>query len=167
MQPPIDTIPASSPSAPSAAGRSSRAPRRRLVWLATVGVLLAAAALAIRISPGGRTRALSPLSSHSLTLLALERPKDPLVFQWLGTRLYEEGDLPGSIQAVGAAKHVEPRLEAAELGLGTAPLAAGQPHAAQRSLVRASELAPKDSRPHSKLADLYGRYRNSSSTVQP
>src|SRR5437016_1321275 len=127
MQLPTDTISTSSATAPAQSGASSASrPRsRRIVWLAIVGALLVAAAVGIRNSPWARARELGRLSSHSLTLLALERPKDPLVFQWLGRRLYEEGDLPGSIQAFATAVQLDPRLQAAQLGLGTALLSAG------------------------------------------
>jgi Flp pilus assembly protein TadD len=145
-------------------------PRRRwgrLPWLLALGVLLVGGAFALRNSPWARERQLSRLSSNSLALLALERPNDARVFQHLGARLYAEGDVRGSLDAYHRAVTLEPKNAETQLGAGIALAAAQQPYEAERRLVEAARLQPKDPRPHFVLAKLYDTYRNKTSTIAP
>lgn len=141
--------------------------RNRLGLLLLAGVVACAAALAVRNSTWARERYLGRLSSRSLSLLALEHPGDPRIFEHLGKKLSAEGDMPGSLQAFQRAVELNPRLADAQLGLGYALLQVGRPHDAERCLVEAAKLRANDPAPHFMLAELYGRYRNTTATIAP
>ncbi len=147
--------------------RPERRRRRRLYWVAAAGLALVVASLAVRNSPWARERQMRRMSAGSLNLLALERPRDSLVFVYLGRSLYQAGDVQESFQAFDTAARLAPRSHPAHLGRGITLLALEQPYEAERALVRAVELNPTAPLPHFKLAELYYRYRNSTSTIQP
>lgn len=121
----------------------------------------------LRNSSWGRQIELRRLSTRSLSLLALERPNDPLVFRQLGDNLSQEGDLPGSLQAFHRAVELDPKDYESQVSLGAAFVAAGRPYDAERCWVAAAQLRPKEADPHFLLASLYDTYRNKSSTIAP
>jgi Flp pilus assembly protein TadD len=142
-------------------------PRRRVLLIVALGLVLCGGAVALRLSPWAKDKYLHSLSSHSLYLLSLEHPRDALVFEELGKRLSEDGDGSGSLQAFQRAVELDPNRADAQLGLGVGLMRAGQPYAAERALVKAATLRPKDPAPHFNLAELYSRYRNVTSSVAP
>lgn len=150
--------------APEATGRR---PWSRLLLLTLFGGALIAGAVSLRSSGWARERQLKQLSAESLSLMALERPNDPLVFQYLAQRLYEENDLAGALGAFERAAHLSPRSADAQLGFGLALMQSGRPYEAETYLVKAAKIRPKDVRPHLLLADLYERHRNTNATIGP
>jgi tetratricopeptide (TPR) repeat protein len=141
--------------------------RSRLVWLLPLGILLIGLAWLLRESPWARERYLASLSTHSLSLLALERPNDVEVQERLGVQRFQDGDLVGSLQALTAAIKLDPERYDAQLHLGMGLASAGRVMEAERCFVKAATLRPKEARPHFLLAALYGQHRNVTSTIAP
>ncbi len=144
----------------------ARSPRRLTVLL-VCGVLAIAGGLLVRNSRWARERELSVLGPDQLALAIHDHPNDPLVFQYYGSALVKSGDLANSERAFRRAVSLDPKLPAAQIGLGTLLLQSGKPNDALPCFEAASRLNPRDTTALLGLAQAYHRMGSSYRALAP
>jgi len=82
-------------------------------------------------------------------------PNDPIAWHDLGVALYSESRYEDAFDAFIKERFLAPRAASASYGVGEAELALGQPLAAERDLVVAISLAPREWEYWETLADVY------------
>ncbi|HZP80836.1 MAG TPA: tetratricopeptide repeat protein [Chthonomonadaceae bacterium] len=133
----------------------SAAPRKRLVFLLVILVLLSGVAVYVRTLPARREKALRAATLPQLIALSKQEPNNPRVFYHLGLRLQSVGQLPPARAAFERAADLDGDDEDAWLAWATVAGNLGNEQEAFGVLSAYVQAHPKSARAHLAWATFY------------